>query len=216
MLKGDDRSDPVKERRNLSFQSHNFEINTLMQVHLLEIRRFYLRPFANPYIYAGVGLVNFNPTAELDGTRYKLRPLQTEGESYSNVALSFPVGLGVKFRVSPFINLALDGGYRFVSTDYLDDVSSGFYPDPASFDSDIARQLSDRSGEAGVNPSYAERGTMVRGDPDDRDGYFIFNVKFEYYLTHLGNSPAYGPSRKIRVPKQRKRSMPGRRRGLFK
>ena len=36
MLHGDDKTDPVKEVRNLSFQSHNFELSALIYASLFE------------------------------------------------------------------------------------------------------------------------------------------------------------------------------------
>ena len=146
-LQGDDRKDPIKATRNLSFLSNNYELNFTLQASLFQERKFYLRRFANPFVYAGLGIVNFNPTAELDGTRYKLRPLETEGVKYSNIALNIPIGGGVRFRVNPFFNIIFDWSYHFTTTDYLDDVSSGVYPAPSSFSSDIARKLSDRTWE---------------------------------------------------------------------
>ena len=88
-------------------------------------------------------------------------------------------------RLEPGFNIALDGGYRFLITDYLDDVSSGIYPTPSSFDNDLAKRLSDRSGELGADPTFAEQGRMVRGDPNNKDGYFITNVKLEYYFKQI-------------------------------
>ncbi len=212
MLVGDDKTDPGKEVRNLSFQSHNFELNALLYVSLFEEdRRFYLRPLINPYIYGGVGFVNFNPTTKLDGERYALRPLQTEGKKYGSFTTSFPIGAGVKFRVNPFINLAIDGGYRIVMTDYLDDVSSGIYPHPSTFTDDIARLLSDRTWETlpEGEPTWAEQGKNFRGDPKNNDGYFIMNIKIEYYFTELGKSSSYrgrikkGNTRRIKPPRSR-------------
>jgi hypothetical protein len=213
MLAGDDKTDPVKEIRNLSFQSHNFEISGVLHMSLFEEdRRFYMRPFANPYVYAGIGLVNFNPTAQLDGERYNLRKLNTSGEEYSNFTVSFPVGAGVKFRVNPFFNIVLDGGYRFLLSDHIDDVSGGVYPEPASFGSNTtARLLSDRTWETlpEGTPTWAEQGKNFRGNPDDKDGFFIFNVKVEYYLGELGKTSTYrrkikvGKSGKIKPPKRR-------------
>lgn len=221
MLGGNDNTDPGKEIRNLSFQSHNIELSTVVHVSLFEEdRRFYMRTFANPYLYGGIGLVNFNPTAELDGERYNLRKLNTSGEDYSNFTVSFPVGAGVKFRVNPFFNVVLDGGYRFLITDNLDDVSSGIYPDPASFSDEVARKLSDRTYEtlpAGT-PTWAEQGKNFRGDPNNKDGYFIFNIKLEYYLGELGTSSTYrrkiktGKSGKIKPPKRRTNKQINRRR----
>ena len=211
MLKGDDKTDPGKAIRNLSFQSHNFELSGMLQVSLFEEdRRFYMRTFANPYIYGGVGLVNYNPTAKLDGERYNLKRLNTSGENYSGITAAFPVGGGVKFRVNPFINVVLDGGYRFVLSDNLDDVSSGIYPDPASFGSnEIARKLSDRTYETIGYPTWAEQGKNFRGDPTDKDGYFIFNVKVEYYFSEIGKTSTFrrqlkgGSGYKIKPPKGR-------------
>jgi hypothetical protein len=222
MLAGDDKTDPGKEIRNLSFQSHNFEINGVLHVSLFEEdRRFYMRPFANPYLYGGIGLVNFNPTAKLDGERYNLRKLNTSGEEYSNFTVSFPVGVGVKFRVNPFFNIVLDGGYRFLLSDHIDDVSGGMYPEPASFGSNTtARLLSDRTWETlpEGTPTWAEQGKNFRGNPNDNDGFFIFNVKVEYYLGELGKTSTYrrkikvGKSGKIKPPKRRTNKYINRRR----
>lgn len=213
MLTGDDSKDPVKEQRNLSFQSHNFELNLLAHVSLFpEAVRFYQRPFANPYLYAGIGVVQFNPTAELDGERYNLRKLQTEGpdNSYGAFTMSVPFGLGVKFRATPFLNVNLDGGFRWVMSDYLDDVSSGEFPAPDSFDDDIARRLSDRSGEFGLSPTLSERGTMVRGNPDRNDAYLILNVRVEYFFSSLSMGGKYRPM-KARKPKAYRPRGPKRR-----
>jgi len=212
MLAGNDETDPGKTLRNLSFQSHNFELSTVVHVSLFEEdRRFYMRTFANPYIYGGVGFVNYNPTAELDGERYNLRKLNTSGEDYGSFSISFPVGAGIKFRINPFFNVVLDGGYRFLMTDHIDDVSSGIYPDPASFTDETARLLSDRTWETlpDGTPTWAEQGKNFRGDPNNNDGYFIFNIKVEYYLSEIGSGRSYG--RQIRTGKSGKIKPPKRR-----
>ncbi len=213
MLKGNDKTDPVKETRNLSFQSNNFEVSGLLYYSLFEEDgRFYMRQFANPYVYGGVSLVSYNPTAELDGQRYNLRKLNTSGEDYSGLTGAFPLGLGVKLRVNSFLNIAIDGGYRFVMSDHLDDVSSSIYPDPTSFgDNDVARKLSDRTWETlpQGTPTWAEQGKEFRGNPNNNDGYFIANIKLEYYFSEIGTSSKYrrkvkvGKSNRIKVPKRR-------------
>jgi len=216
MLAGNDETDPGKTLRNLSFQSHNFELSTVVHVSLFEEdRRFYMRTFANPYIYGGVGFVNYNPTAELDGERYNLRKLNTSGEDYGSFSISFPVGAGIKFRINPFFNVVLDGGYRFLMTDHIDDVSSGIYPDPASFTDETARLLSDRTWETlpDGTPTWAEQGKNFRGDPNNNDGYFIFNIKVEYYLSEIGSGRSYG--RQIRTGKSGKIKPPRRRNSKY-
>lgn len=205
MLAGDDKTDPGKEIRNLSFQSHNFEISGLVYASLFEESgKFYMRQIANPFVYGGVGLVSYNPTAKLEGQRYNLKKLNTSGESYSGITAAFPVGAGVKIRVNSFINVVADGGYRFVLSDNLDDVSSGIYPEPSSFTDPIARDLSDRTWETldPGTPTWAEQGKEFRGDPNNKDGYFIFNIKIEYYFAQIGKS---NPS-SFRIKKMNKNS----------
>lgn len=221
MLVGNDNTDPTKEIRNLSFQSHNLELSATINVSLFEEdNRFYQRRPVNPYIYGGIGLVNYNPTAKLEGERYNLKKLNTSGEDYSGFTAAFPVGGGVKFKINPLFNIVVDGGYRFLLTDNIDDVSSGIYPEPASFTNTTARLLSDRTWEtlpAGV-PTWAEQGKEFRGDPSDKDGYFIFNIKFEYYFTEIGKGGAsgsktkYGKTKKLKVPKNRTNKKINRRR----
>ncbi|HBH22218.1 MAG TPA: hypothetical protein DDY13_02225 [Cytophagales bacterium] len=210
MLRGADSKSETKQIRNLSFRSHNFELNLIGQVTLFEEgERFYLRPLVNPYIYAGIGVVQFNPTAELDGERYYLPDFKTEQVNYSTIALCIPAGIGLKFRLNPFFNISVDGGFRWVQSDYLDDVSSGIYPEHASFEDPIARRLSDRSGETGLNPSLSEKGSMVRGNPDKNDAYFIFNAKLEYYI---GTGAIFGSQNRYKGKMRRKKYRGGKRR----
>ncbi len=220
-LDGNDNTDPVKEVRNLSFQSHNFEFSGLIHISILEEdRRFYMRPFANPYVFGGVGFLSYNPKAKLpnDSKKYNLRKLNTSGEGYSGITAAFPVGAGIKFRVNPFFNAVVEGGYRFLISDHLDDVSSGIYPDPASFSDQNARRLSDRTWETNGSPTWAEQGKNFRGDPNDKDGYFIFNVKLEYYFTEIGRSSTYrrqfrgGKVNRLKPPRRRTSRQINRRR----
>jgi hypothetical protein len=218
MLSGDDKSDPGKEIRNLSFQSHNIEFSGVIQVSVFEESgKFYMRQIANPFIYGGIGLVSYNPTAKLEGERYNLKKLNTSGEDYSGITACFPVGGGVKFRLNSFLNIVADGGYRFLLSDNIDDVSSGIYPEPTSFTDPTARLLSDRTWETlpPGTPTWAEQGTAVRGNPDNNDGYFIFNVKLEYYFAQIGKGQSSGfgikkrkskNSNKIKPPKRRSNS----------
>jgi hypothetical protein len=168
--------------RNLSFTSTNIEFNLQGTISLFPAgRRFYQRPVLNPYGFAGFGVLYFNPKAEYDGKKYALQPLQTEGVKYSKIAPVLVYGLGVKIKAGPFLNLALEGGYRTTFSDYLDDVST-VHPDKSSWDPNSIRyKLSDRRPELNLEPA-ATGGK--RGDPSNNDGYFLFNIKAEYYLPH--------------------------------
>jgi outer membrane protein OmpA-like peptidoglycan-associated protein len=64
---------------------------------------------------------------EQDGVfETNLRDVQTEGVEYGNTTLSFPIGVGLKFRVSDRININLEAQAVYTLTDYLDDVSDKY------------------------------------------------------------------------------------------
>jgi len=173
-----DSEDPSRQRRNLSFKSNNFELTATGAINLFPHQgtRFYQRPPFNFYGFAGIGFLYTNPKAELDGEWHALQPLETEGVSYSRLQFVVPYGLGVRVKAGPFLNVAVEGGSRLTFTDYLDDVST-VYPDPASFTDPIAAALSMRY----ENPVEPE---TQRGDPSNKDSYFMLNLKIEYYLPH--------------------------------
>lgn len=180
-LEGSDAESDREGRRirNLSFTSSNLEFNVAAMVNLVPNGlRFYQRNDINLYGFAGLGFTWFNPKAELNGTKHALRPLQTEGVSYGNIALIVPAGIGVKIKAGPFFNIAVEGGYRLSFSDYLDDVST-VYIDNSSFTDPIARVLADRRPEIGLG--LAEAGDK-RGNPDRDDGYLVLNLKLEFYL----------------------------------
>lgn len=90
-----------------------------------------------------------------------LTNIGTEAEgTYPTTVLNIPIGLGVKFKVSPRIAIAAQVDTRFVFSDYLDDVS-GTYKTTYSNDA-IAYA---------ANPSEVNRSS--RGNPNlNRDFYW--------------------------------------------
>lgn len=184
-----------KTDRNLSFTSSNFELNVVGIVNLVEHRgRFYQRPNYNLYAFGGLGGLYFNPKAELDGKKHALQPLMTEGVKYSRLAFVLPFGIGAKTKITPFMNLALEAGWRKTFTDYIDDVSTVFV-DNASFTNPVARQLADRRPEIDLPVLEAGR---KRGDPSNKDAYMLLTLKVEYYLPYQfgGQDRAYSRKRR--------------------
>lgn len=180
-LKGEDsKADDVSRmHRNLSFVSNNFEMNATGLVNFFpQGQRFYQRPGFNLYGFAGIGVTYFNPKTEYQGKKVALQPLQLEGEKYSRITPVIPFGVGARIKAGPFFNLAVEGGYRKMFTDYLDDVSNQ-HVDPSSFADPIAAALADRRPEVGR--PVAAAGTQ-RGNPANDDGYFLLTFKVEYYL----------------------------------
>lgn len=170
---------PVLQRRNLSFVADNFELAATGAVNLLPNgRRFHQRPVVNVYGFGGIGVIYSNPKAELNGKKYALQPLETEGVKYSRIQPVIPVGLGLRFMLNPFFNLSVEAGHRITFTDYLDDVST-VHPDKSGWTDPVRIALSDRRPELGLTPY--EPGSR-RGNADNNDSYFLLNVKVEYYI----------------------------------
>jgi hypothetical protein len=49
--------------------------------------------------------------------------LRKEGWNYKLIQTNIPLGGGIKYEPSALLNLRLEGVYRILMTDYLDDVS---------------------------------------------------------------------------------------------
>lgn len=175
--------------RNLSFKSKIMDFQLAFEVHPLFFKLYEEdeAPFISPYLVAGIGYYSFNPQAEINGTTYNLQPLRTEGQGFKEYPdrkpyklnqFNVPVGLGVKYELSPTMNVRLEAVHRFLFTDYLDDVSTT-YIDPSTFYTNlpgnqalIASQLANRT----INgPSKAGE---IRGNPDNNDSFFTIQLKF--------------------------------------
>jgi hypothetical protein len=158
--------------RNLSFRSNNIELYTSAMISLFPYEKhFRRRSKFDPYLFLGIGLVYYNPQGELNGSWYNLRPLQTEGKRYSPIAPMVPYGGGVRINLDANWNIMAEAGYRWTFTDYLDDVSGAGYQDPNSFSDPIARDLAYKGTRSGLR---------TRGNPNSKDGYFIFTARVTY------------------------------------
>ena len=178
-----------RNERNLSFRSSALELSFTGVFYLVpQGVRFYQRPKLNPYAFAGIGLLYFNPTAiDSLGRKQALAPLMTENVKYSRFQPVIPFGLGLKIKLDPFFNLVLEGGYRKTFTDYLDDVSSTRYVKLNDLvnQSASARELSDRREGKNAPLNDEQRPTKGRrGNPATDDAYFFMSVKVQYYLPH--------------------------------
>ena len=198
-LKGSDAiaGDPGRVPRNLSFNSNNYEISLTGAFNFLPNgTQYYRRPPFNIYAFSGIGLMYYNPTTiDKNGDKVALRPLETELVHYSSFGIVVPLGVGIRFKVTPNINLSVETGYRYTFTDYLDDVSST-HKDAAKFTDPLAASLTDRRPE--INLPLAADGS-IRGNPNRKDGYMLFNAKVEYYLPW-----SLGARSKINNTKQRR------------
>lgn len=188
-IQADDSLSPIaaNKLRNINFKATNaeFVVQALYYAFRHPSSGYKDRAFANPYFHLGLGVTSNNPTAELAGTEYKLRPLALEGVQYGGIAVAIPLGVGANVYVSKNFDIQFEMQYTIALTGYLDDVS-GVYRDPSSFsdtdgiDAATLGLLSDP--RAALTPPVApvSAGT-VRGD-NSNDGYLRFGFRLGYYL----------------------------------
>jgi hypothetical protein len=181
-------SNDVHEERNLDFRSGNLEAYVAgVYDYYPYTKHFRRRKLINPYAFAGFGITYFNPYGSLNGRWYKLRPLHTEGKSYSPVTAIIPVGFGFRIKYSRQLEFMVEGGYRFTFTDYLDDVSSYKFLDDSQFSDPVARDISNK-----IKTGNTEN--FQRGNPKRNDGYFVFQVKARYtFVTNINNFRGRSP-----------------------
>lgn len=214
-VSGDDKltNDIYRRDRNLNFKSPIIELSVVGEYHLVGEkvgRRYKIKGAKGQstfsvglYLFAGFGAFYFDPRT-ISGTR--LKPLRTEGQGliggpkeYSSVNLAFPFGMGFRYAINTQWRVSLQGGYRFTTTDYLDDVSGTYYNE-----SDLISAYGQASSEAAnpaLNPSTFQYPGAQRGNPSDRDGYMFVQLQLNYKLVKKNT---YGGGKKIK----RRRSMP--------
>lgn len=166
--------------RNLSFSTKLNELSLMAEFNFMRYTPGADKDRFTPYIYFGAGVVDYTPIASYQGTEYDLRSLMTEGQGkpYPKMAVVIPYGAGIKYNFSDKWNIMFNAGYRYVRSDYLDDVS-GLYPDRSTMNP-LAAALSDRSGEkTGV---YIGVPGTQRGDYRSHDTYLFvgFTLSFTF------------------------------------
>jgi hypothetical protein len=176
--------------RNLSFRSRIIEVAGSLQFNFFDYEIGNDETPATPYIFAGVALYNFNPTAEMDGDWVELLPLGTEGQGsglktapkpYSLLGLSIPFGMGFKFHAMGRLGLSVEWGMRKTYTDYLDDVSTTYVEQDVLYANKglEAATFADRSL---VNPGDSNKNRQ-RGNSTTNDWYSFAGITLSYKLS---------------------------------
>lgn len=176
---------------NLSFKSYITDLQLAVEVHPLLFRSYDDDPpRLSPYVFAGVGYFSFDPQTKLNGQWYSLQPLRTEGQGFKEYPDRKPYklnqfnlagGMGVRYEIGSIFNARLEVNYRYLFTDYLDDVSTT-YVDPALFNNylspklaNLAQQLYSRKAE--LNPGAETIPGYQRGSPASNDAFFTIHLK---------------------------------------
>ena len=186
----------TQQRRNLSFNSNVWEVSLSGYFNFFRFIPGVPGYKFTPYLSLGLGVFSYDPYAYLNDTKYFLRPLGTEGQNfdsgrkqYGTMAICFPLTFGFKYSISQDMNVFAEVGYRFTSTDYLDDVSKN-YAGPQAFiltHSDGSQEVSypayylqDRSYATGT--PIGEMGRQ-RGNSSQKDAYILFHIGVSFNIT---------------------------------
>jgi len=182
----------VQKRRNLSFNSNIWEFAVSGDFNFFKFYPGISGYTYTPYVSLGVGVFSYDPFAYLNDQKYFLRPIGTEGQGsgaypdrkpYGSMAVCIPVGVGFKYNVNPSVNVFAEVGYRFTTTDYLDDVSTTYAPDAfrsVNGEATTSMLLADRSYETG--PPIGIKGRQ-RGNSSQKDGYGIALIGVSFNLS---------------------------------
>jgi hypothetical protein len=180
-------------RRNLSFNSNVWELALQGDFNFFRFMPGEPQYNFTPYVTLGVGVFSYDPYAFLNGEKVFLRPLGTEGQGstlypdrkqYSTMAISFPIGAGLKYAINERINIAFEILHRITSTDYLDDVSTtyvdpGIFPPNPDGSASQAYLLSDRSYETGEPIGIPGR---QRGNSKQKDQFVTAMIHLTFNL----------------------------------
>lgn len=192
-LAGDDKyNDNIKVRaRNLNFETELMEGTLCLEYNLIEPERGFLYP----YIFAGVGAFKYDPyTYDNNNQKVFLQPLSTEGQGlpqypdrkpYDLTQFCIPFGGGVKLNFSKRWDIIYEISFRYLFTDYLDDVSTT-YINPQILLQERgpkAVELAYRANNVPGGFYFEQNEGNLRGNPSSKDMYYFTGLKL---LFHFG------------------------------
>lgn len=183
-------SDPIRSQRNLHFRSPITDFSVQVVVEFLEDgsigKSLGKSIHFTPYVFGGIGGYAFRPKGLYQGTWYDLQALGTEGQfligsnlsPYPRFQLNIPFGGGIEYRFGKNWGLEVEASYRYLFTDYLDDVSTTFPEQEAMRNqSAVAAYFANPSG----NQDLFSDGSP-RGNPRLVDSYIFVSVKAVYFF----------------------------------
>jgi hypothetical protein len=179
--------------RNLSFESDIFEANLMAEFNFFRYEHGNKEKRFTPYLTGGIGVFTFNAYTKLNGTRYELTRIGTEGQNsgfegrrYSKISPVIPIGMGFKYWLKPGVNFGFEIVNRLSFSDYLDDVSTRYvgveyFPDTDPNNPNPATILQDRSIELHPNMPLGRAGKQ-RGNNASMDQYLFIQFSISFQL----------------------------------
>jgi hypothetical protein len=186
-IAGDDKlsANPARNARNLNFRNDLIEATVQGQFYFYEVNdlghTYRHKDAFRAYVGLGIGAVYHNPKTSYNGEMVALRPLTTEGKSYSKFTAVVPVSGGFYFVLNHNYHIGWNITWRTAFSDYLDDVSTT-YVDNSQLPSALAITLANRTDELAVTPAFAENFTPgnKRGDSKHNDSYLSTSIDMSY------------------------------------
>ena len=184
MLAADDQNsqEAAQLERNLNFRSKIIEWSGLLEYNVWEVDATPASKRWTPFLTLGAAFLHHNPTTLYQGQTLELQPLGTEGQgiegyssAYSRNIVTFPMGIGVKYRLSSQVYFQVEFSGRLTTSDYLDDVSGNYvnYHELREGNGELAAILANRTHEYlnQSEPILLASGTP-RGNPKVNDFYY--------------------------------------------
>jgi len=183
IINGDDRRSTIvgKNRgtnydRGLSFRTTILDFSFKTEYQFWEYRT---TKSLVPSIFTGVGIFYFKPMGQVGGQYYDLRSIGTEGQTlegsedtYEKWSYSIPFGFKLTRHLNANTIIGLSYTYNKTFTDYLDDVSTGFYPEEEALKA-ANPELEDISIKL-ANPNNL---TGQRSTSSNYDGYAFWGIQ---------------------------------------
>lgn len=183
--------------RNLSFSNRLIELQGGVEFNLIpvDVHKYKF----TPYVFAGVAAVYSNPYAyDREYKKVYLRDLGTEGQGlpmypdrkpYSVMHASFPLGLGIKGFIGNTVMVTAEVGLRYVTSDYLDDVSRTYVnlDTLQLYKGAKSVEMSYRGDELAEWDHNFPGDKVRRGDYQNNDWYWSANIGFTIYFEAFGN-----------------------------
>lgn len=162
----------LQKNRNLNFSSSIYELTGGVEFNYMPFQIGHDRYKGTAYILTEIGIFKMNPMAEYKGEQIALQPLGTEGQgtslsprkNYSLTQICIPIGAGVKMTLGKRASLNVEFGLRKTFTDYLDDVHSDSYIDPAKLAKESGSITVDLANRSLDGSRYGKRGTASTKD----------------------------------------------------
>ncbi len=186
--------------RNLNFKTNIWEGDLLLEYNLRNLSDYKL----TPYVFAGVGVFNFDPYT-FDSVKRKvyLRGLSTEGQGFpefpdrkvaKRTQINIPIGGGLKYAISEDVYFGFEYGLRILFTDHLDDVSTKYVDQNLLLDrrGPLAVELAFRGDELKNDPKpYPADGTL-RGSSRINDLYYYGLARLSIRMNWFENGTGFG------------------------